>query len=230
MLARLHLVTDDDVLRAAGFAARAQEVLAAHGERVAVHLRGHGLSGAELFALAETMAFAADASATELLVNDRVDIALAAGADGVQLGRRSLPIPAARALLGADAWIGYSAHDAEEAGQSARDGADFVLLGPVYPTASHPDRPALGLDELRRAAETAGIPVLAIGGITPERVPDVLAAGAYGVAVLGGVWRTPDPAAAAAAYLAALERAAAGPAGPPPGPAPAGGEPGAARG
>ncbi|MFO7259849.1 MAG: thiamine phosphate synthase [bacterium] len=207
MLARLHLVTDDAVLRAADFRERAQAVLAAHGSALALHLRGHGVSGAELFELARDLAFGADGAGAELLVNDRVDVALAAGADGVQLGRRSLPIAAARALLGADAWIGYSAHGAEEAAQAAADGADFILVGTLYRTASHPEREPAGVERVREtvaALAPAEVPVIGIGGITPERVREVLAAGAYGVAVLGGVWHAADPVAAAADYIAAL--------------------------
>lgn len=210
MLARLHVVTDDAVLRASDFTERAQALLAAHGPALAIHLRGHGLPAAELFGLARDVAFAADAAAAELLVNDRVDVALAAGADGVQLGQRSLPVAAARAVLGADAWVGYSAHGAEEAAQAAADGADFVFVGAVYETASHPDRAPAGPGLVRETAVAlapAGVPVIAIGGITPERVREVLLEGAYGVAVLGGVWHTADPVAAAAEYLAALREA-----------------------
>ncbi len=207
MLARLHLVTDDAVLRAADFRERAQAVLVAHGPSLALHLRGHGLTGAELFELARDLGFAADAAGAEVLVNDRVDVALAGGVDGVQLGRRSLPIAAARALLGADAWIGYSAHDAAEAAQAAADGADFLVVGSLYRTASHPERAPAGTALVREtiaALAPAEVPVIGIGGITPERVSEVLAAGAYGVAVLGGVWHAADPVAATADYIAAL--------------------------
>jgi len=207
MLARLHLVTDDAVLRAADFRERAQAVLAAHGPALALHLRGHGLNGAELFELARDIGFGGDAAGAEVLVNDRVDVALAAGVDGVQLGYRSLPIAAARSLLGIDAWIGYSAHSATEAAQAAADGADFLFVGALYPTASHPERPPAGVQLVREtvaALAPAEVPVIGIGGITPARVREVLEAGAYGVAVLGGVWRAADPVAAAAEYLAAL--------------------------
>ncbi|HEX7089626.1 MAG TPA: thiamine phosphate synthase [Longimicrobiales bacterium] len=207
MLARLHLVTNDAVLRAADFGVRAQAVLAAHGPAIALHVRGHGLAAAELFAIVEDLAFAGDAAGAEILVNDRVDVALAAGTDGVQLGRRSLPVAAARDLLGADAWIGYSAHEAGEAAQAAADGADFILIGTVYETASHPGRAPAGTALVRAtvaAVAPAGVPVLAIGGVTPERVHELIEAGAYGVAALGGVWHTADPVAAAARYLAAL--------------------------
>lgn len=207
MLARLHLVTDDAVLRAADFRERAQAVLAEHGPSLALHLRGHGLTGAEMFELARDIAFGADAAGAEVLVNDRVDVALAAGVDGVQLGYRSLPIAAARGLLGIDAWIGYSAHSAAEAAQAAADGADFLFVGALYRTASHPERAPAGVQLVRETVAglaPAEVPVIGIGGITPERVGEVLAAGAYGIAVLGGVWHAADPVAATAEYIAAL--------------------------
>lgn len=205
MLPRLHLVTDDAVLRADDFAQRAQSVLAAHGERVAIQLRGHRLTGSALYTLAVDLAFAADAAGAPLLVNDRVDVALAAGADGVQLGRRSLPIAAARDLLGIDAWIGYSAHGGQEAARADAAGADFLLIGMIYPSASHPERRAGGVERIRRAVAATESPVLAIGGMTPERTREVRMAGAYGIAVLTGVWHAEDPAAAAARYLEMLD-------------------------
>ena len=203
-LPRLHLVTSDAVLTTAGFLDRAQALLERHGAAVAVHVRGHGLGGARLLAIARALAAAAPAM---LLVNDRLDVALAAGARaGAQIGARSLPVCAARALL-AGRWLGYSAHAAQEAQDAMADGADFVVLGTIFATASHPGRPAAGVSLVRQAASVA--PVLAIGGVTPERVRACLAAGAHGVAVLGGVWNRDDPADAAAAYLAALSDAAA---------------------
>jgi thiamine-phosphate diphosphorylase len=132
---------------------------------------------------------------------------MAVRAGGVQLGARSLPVTEARRLLGAGARIGYSAHGALEAAEAAVDGADFVLMGTIYGSASHPATRPAGIDGLRRCVERAGVPVVAIGGITPDRLTPVAAAGAAAAAVLGGVWRERDPVAAAAAYLAAAHRA-----------------------
>lgn len=200
----LHLVTDDRVVGAADFGETAQRVLAAHGEGIALHLRAHGLETRELFHLALELAFASAPAGARLLVNDRVDIALAAGADGVQLGRRSLPVDAARELLGADAWIGYSAHAAGEAESAAERGADFVLVGTIYASASHPERTPGGLGRLERTARRVDVPVIAIGGVTPSRVSEAVMAGARGVAVLSGVWDADDPVAAAGRYLEEL--------------------------
>jgi thiamine-phosphate diphosphorylase len=123
-------------------------------------------------------------------VNDRLDVALAVKAAGVQLGKASLPVNAAR-RLDAAWWIGRSVHDFAEADAAKAEGADYLLVGPVYPTATHPDRPPLGLDTLAQIA-TLGLPVIAIGGIGPGRVREVKAAGAYGVAAIRALWDAAD--------------------------------------
>ncbi|MEX2610078.1 MAG: thiamine phosphate synthase [Gemmatimonadota bacterium] len=199
---RLHVVTDDGVLAAPDFPARARRAMEAADGRAALHLRGHGTPVRRLLALAGALV-----DAGTLLVNDRLDVALAAGAAGVQLGRRGVPVAAARRVLGADALLGYSAHGPAEAAEAAADGTDFVLLGTIYGSASHPGATPAGPAALRAAVDACPVPVLAIGGITPERVAPVLAAGAHGVAVLGGVWAARDETAAVRAYLAALDDA-----------------------
>jgi len=201
-VARLHVVTDDGVLAAPDFPARARRVMAAADGRAALHLRGHATPVRRLLALTEALV---DTGA--VLVNDRLDVALAAGAAGVQLGRRGVPVAAARRVLGAAALLGYSAHGPAEAADAAGQGTDFVLLGTIYGSASHPGATPAGAAALRAAVEVCPVPVLAIGGVTPERVAPVLAAGAYGVAVLGGVWAALDEAYAVRAYLAALNDA-----------------------
>lgn len=198
-LPRLHLVTDGEVLLDEEFLPTASELLAEFGSRVALHLRAPGTWGAELYRAASRLGRA-------VLVNDRVDVALAADAAGVQLGRRSLPVPVARRLLGRGRRIGYSAHAVEEASRAASDGADFVVLGNIYRTRSHPGRKGRGTSFVREGGERVGVPTIAIGGVTPGRVAALLAAGAYGVAVLGGVWKTDvAPRVAVEEYLAALE-------------------------
>ncbi|MGH7476666.1 MAG: thiamine phosphate synthase, partial [Longimicrobiales bacterium] len=184
---RLHLVTDDGVLAEPDFVRRAREVLQVCGGDVALHLRGHATPARRLHALSEALRGA------RRIVNDRIDIVLASDAEGVQLGVRSLPIADARALLGAERLIGYSAHDPAEARTAAHAGADFVILGTVWPSASHPAALPSGpatLHDAVRAGDIGGriVPVLAIGGVTPVLVAEALAAGAHGVAVLAGVW------------------------------------------
>lgn len=204
MLPRLHLITDDNVLRSADFLATAREIVAAHGPRVAVHLRGHDLPGAVLYESARQLIHATNDAEAGFVVNDRIDVALCVGAEAVQLGLRSLPIPAARALFGEPARIGYSAHGASEGARAEVDGADFLLIGTLFDTPSHVGREPGGLKLVRGIAERVELPVFGIGGITPERVAPVIDAGAYGIAVLSGVWHARDPVQAAGEYLGAL--------------------------
>jgi thiamine-phosphate pyrophosphorylase len=119
-----------------------------------------------------------------VLVSDRVDLALGAGAAGVNLPEAGLGVAAARELLGPGPLVGRSVHSLEAAGAAAAEGADFVLLGPIFPTPTHPDSPGLGLELLARAASASAIPVLAIGGVDRERAARCLEAGAAGYAAI----------------------------------------------
>jgi thiamine-phosphate diphosphorylase len=192
------VITDDAVLARPQFGSAARAVLAAGGAGVALHLRGPTTPGRFLWRLAVDLAPEAAAGGW-LLVNDRVDVAATSGAHGVQLGRRSLPVADARALLGPEARIGASVHDAAEAADAGA--ADWLVVGTLFPSASHPGRPAAGVELIARVAAASRCPLVGIGGVTPERVADVRAAGAAGVAVLSGVWGHADPASAVARYL-----------------------------
>lgn len=132
-------------------------------------------------------------------------MALAAGADGVHLGQDDLPASAARAVAH-DLIIGVSTHGLEQARRAEADGADYVALGSIFPTGSKPSFELVGLDTLRLVRPHVRAPLVAIGGITPERVAPVLAAGADAVAVISAIGMAPDPGAAAAAFLAALRQ------------------------
>lgn len=196
----LHVVTDDGVLARPEFAARARDVLAAGGRDLALHLRGPRTGGRLLYELAADLASPAGEAGALLLVNDRVDVALAAGADGVHLGARGMRPRDARALLGEGRVVGLSVHAAAEA-EGLRPGeVDFLLVGTLYATPSHPGREGAGPGVLRDFAGT-GVPLVGIGGVTPERVGEVLRAGARGVAVLRAVWSAPDPAEAVRRFL-----------------------------
>jgi thiamine-phosphate pyrophosphorylase len=207
----LHLVTDDEVLARPGFLARAAEALEAGGERVALHLRGPRMEGARLFGLSTALVPLARAAGALLLVNDRLDVALAAQADGAQVGARGIHPADARRMLGAERWLGVSVHGRDEADAAAGGAPDLLLAGTLYPTASHPGRAGAGPALLASLADL-GVPRVAIGGITPERVGEVAAAGAAGVAVLRGVWEAERVGEAVEAYLAAWE-ASSGPGG-----------------
>jgi len=202
---RLHLVTDDAVLHRPDFQSVAAEVLEAGGERLAFHVRGPGCTGSRIHDMAEALAPMAESSGSRLLVNDRVDVALALGLHGVHLPQHSLPAGVARGLLGSDALIGVSTHDCSEVDEAAEGGADYVFVGAIFETASHPGAEARGLDAVTDAVEV-GLPVIAIGGVAGTNMADVLAAGAAGVAVIGGVWGAPHPRDAVIRYLDALDR------------------------
>lgn len=181
-LPRLHVVTADHVVRLSDLAARARAI--ARAGRPALHARAR-LDGKRLVAFAEALALAR----APLFVNDRADVARALDAQGLHLPAGGLPIAAARRLVG-DRWVGRSAHSPDEAKGAMEDGADYVFLGPIWQTTSHPDRAPLGLHAIGAAAPAR---VVAIGGITPERVRECMDAGAYGVAVLSAVWNAEDP-------------------------------------
>jgi thiamine-phosphate pyrophosphorylase len=142
------------------------------------------------------------------VIRDRVDVALAAAAFGVELGEKSLPAHRVRRFAGDRLCVGRSVHDQAGAARAAAEGADWLLYGHVYPTAAkreEPPRGLSGLNGLREAvAAAAPTPVLAIGGIDAERVSEVLAAGARGAAVIGAVARAADPVAAVRALVTAL--------------------------
>jgi len=174
----------------------------------AVQLREKDLEARDLLALADTLREATQRHGARLIVNDRADVALAAGADGVQRTHSSLPVSALRAITPGGFLVGASVHSEAEARGAASEGADFIVFGPVYDTASKRRYgPPQGLAALEAVARAVARPVLAVGGLTPDRVAEVLAAGAAGVAVIGAIYAAPRPADAAKAFLDALGRA-----------------------
>ena len=177
-----------------------------HGPGVALHLRGRQLTGRELHSRAVACRRVADVSGSLVMINDRVDVALAAGCGGVQAGARSLPVEDIRRLADGRLLIGGSVHSREEALAVVENGADFILAGTLYSTPSHPDVAPAGAARVRALA-ALGMPVIGIGGITATRVSEVVAAGAHGVAVIRAVWDAPNPTAAAAVLLEALDAA-----------------------
>ncbi len=202
-LPRIHAITDERVARRAGLDQVAAALARGGGAALAFHARGRALSGLEHYQLAVRLTACPPA---RLFVNDRLDVALAVPALGVQLGAGSLR-PADARTVGTDRewWIGCSVHDPTEA-RAARDAhAHYLVAGPVYHTASHPDaaRAPLGLEGLSEIV-ALGLPVIAIGGMTAERVPEVRDAGAYGVAAIRALWDAADPAGAARAMAGAF--------------------------
>jgi thiazole tautomerase (transcriptional regulator TenI) len=203
-LPRLHAVTDATVLDAPDFAIRAAAIAAA-GSAVALHARDRSAGGARLSQVTLRLLALARPPEAAVFVNARPDIAAATGAQGVQLATGDISPRDARFVFQAG-WIGRSVHSPEEAAQAVEEGADFLMVGSVYQSGSHPGRPGAGL-ELVRQTVRLGRPVIAIGGIDPARAVEVADAGAYGAAAIGALWRVPDSAAAALALLEPWGRA-----------------------
>jgi thiamine-phosphate pyrophosphorylase len=144
-----------------------------------------------------------------VVASRRLDLARGLGLDGVHLAADAVPVAEARAWLGADALIGYSAHDGAEARRAREDGADYATLSPIWPTESKPGAPARGTAWLARAAAEAGLPVLALGGVTAARAPEARRAGAHGVAAVSAIGAADDVESAARDFARALAEATA---------------------
>ncbi len=171
----------------------------------AVQLREKDLATRDLYDLAGKLLAMTRGAGAALLINDRVDVAMALATDGVHLTRRSLPPREARSLLGPEKLIGISCHSLAEVREAEDGGVDFVVLGPIFETPSKARfGPPLTTAILRQARATTSLPILAIGGINSLRVPEVMAAGADGVSVISAVMAAPDPGAAASQLLAAV--------------------------
>ena len=197
---RLVAITDDLRDGSSGLVARA--MAAVRGGSSMVQLRLKDASARELVEVAKMLVAALD---VPIVVNDRLDVALAAGAAGVHLGADDLPVSAARAVVPAGFIIGGSAGN--EAELSRVKGADYVGIGPVFGSASKLDAgPAIGIAELSRLAKLAAMPVVAVGGITSENASGLFAGGVGGVAVIRAIFADSDPEAAAARLAAAIGR------------------------
>jgi len=203
---RLYVVTDRH--EAAGRALEEIVAAAAQGGAGAIQLREKDLSARDLYALGARLQATLAPYGVPLLINDRLDVALALDAAGVHLAGHSLPTAVARRVLGAGKLLGVSTHSVEEACRAAEDGADFIVFGPVFTTPSKVAYgPPQGLQQLRTVARAVPIPVIAIGGIDHTNLPQVVQAGAYGVAMIRAVLAAPDPQKATQQLQAALAAA-----------------------
>jgi thiamine-phosphate pyrophosphorylase len=213
-LPEVHLITDRAL--APDLAARLDAALAGLPPgHVAVHLREKDLGGAALLSLARSLGRVCRARGALLLVNDRLDVALAAGANGVHLPAAGVPPAEARRLLGPAALVGVSCHSAAEVVRARDGGASFATFSPVWDTPSkRPFGPPVGLAALA-GATSLGLPLVALGGVTPANAAQAVAAGAAGVAAIRAWLEGSEPAARVAALLAAcLDRAGHGRYGP----------------
>lgn len=164
------------------------------GGATAVQLREKRATTREIFELGRLLHRISREADIPLIVNDRVDVALALNAEGVHVGQEDMPAPLARTLIGPDRILGVSAGSVEEARRAEEDGADYLGVGDVYGTPSKPDAGVpIGIEGIRQIAQAVTIPVVGIGGITVENVAPVIRAGAVGVAVISAVLGAPDP-------------------------------------
>lgn len=174
------------------------------GGATLVQLRDKSPSSAERLTLADAVVARVHAAGGRLIVNDRADVARLSRADGVHVGQDDLSVPDARAIVGPEAIVGVSTHDASQIDAAGQTSASYIAVGPVYDTRTKATGyDARGLALIARAAAT-GKPVVAIGGITLERAPDVIAAGAASVAVISDLLADADPAARVRSFLAIL--------------------------
>lgn len=199
----LYVVTDRQLT--GGRPLRLVVEAALRGGTRAFQLREKDLSPRELYPLALEMRQLTQAYGARLLINDRVDVALAVDADGVHLTTTSLPASIARRVLGPERLIGVSTHTLTEAHAAADEGADFLVFGPVFFTPSKAlyGEP-VGLDALRAVRAAVNVPILAIGGIKKANLDQVLAAGANGIAVISAIISADDPLMASQDLLATL--------------------------
>jgi len=161
------------------------------GARI-MQLRLKDAPGRDFLAAARAIADLCRIRGAILIVNDRVDIAILAGAHGVHLGQQDLPLEAARRIAGPDKVIGISTHTVEQARAAENGGADYIGFGPMYSGGLKNIAAGMGLDKLRAIRTAVRIPIVAIGGITEARVPETLAAGADAVAIITDVVNAPD--------------------------------------
>ena len=188
----LYLVTDRGMTQGRDLLWVLQQAL--DGGVKGIQLREKDLVGRELFFLAEAARKLTQRYHALLLINDRIDIALAMDADGVHLSTASIPIESARALLGRQQLLGASTHSLEEAQEAERSGADFVVFGPVYFTPSKASYGSpQGLAALKKVVEKLSLPIYAIGGIKPENIADTRRTGVRGVALISAVMSAADP-------------------------------------
>jgi thiamine-phosphate pyrophosphorylase len=203
-IGRLHILTDSELQHRWSHVDLARAALDGGADTIQ-YRRKHG---ATRLMLEEAVAIreACRRKKATLVVNDRVDVALFADADGVHLGNHDLPVPLARTLLGPARIIGASSELGDDTRVHRREGADYVGIGPIFATSSKPDAgPVVGLQGLARAVRETDLPLIAIGGITAENLAEVLATGVHGVAVLGAVCLADDPAAVVARMRALVE-------------------------
>lgn len=186
----IYLVTDDGCLQGRALIDCVRKAL--EGGVTLVQYRAKTAASAEMYAEALQLKALCDSFKVPLIINDRLDIAMAVGAAGVHLGQDDLPCAAARKILGKDYLIGVSAHNPAEAKAALQSGADYLGCGAVFGTATKADVKKLGTEGLAAICKAKGLPVVGIGGVTADNYREVRAAGADGAAIVSGILAQPD--------------------------------------
>lgn len=182
----LYLVTDRGILQGRDLIAAVEEAIA--GGVTLVQLREKNVSSLDFYNIALKLKKTTQSHGVPLIINDRLDIALAVDADGLHVGQEDLPVREARRLLGEDKLLGYSVTTVEEALFGQQNGADYLGAGPVYPTGSKADAaPPIGIDTLKSIKEKVSIPVVAIGGIGAANIKEIKGSGVDGVSVISAI-------------------------------------------
>lgn len=196
----MHAVTSDEIMLRPGFLRKALGVMRVLGAKGAIHIRSQLLDSPTLFSLTLALLEVHEQTGCWCIVNDRVDIALACGVQGVQLNHKSIVVRDVQTIAPA-LLIGASVHSPDEAKDAEEAGADWCVAGHVFETPSHPGEPRRESTFINEVVAAVSFPVIAIGGIRPEHVRSVVHRGAYGIAAIRGIWDDENSELAASRYL-----------------------------
>ena len=196
----VHAVTNDEIMLRPGFIRKAMAVMRVLGDKGAIHIRSQLLDTLTLFSLTLALLELHEQTKCWCIVNDRVDIALACGVQGVQLTHKSIAVPDVR-TIGPAGRIGASVHSPDEARDAEQAGAEWCVAGNVFETPSHPGMPRRETTFINDVVAVVSFPVIAIGGIRPEHVRSLVHRGAHGVAAIRGIWNDENSELAASRYL-----------------------------
>ena len=199
----IHAITSDEIMLRPGFLRKAKGVMTVLGDKGAIHVRSQLLDSPTLFGITLDLLLLHAETKCWCIVNDRVDIALAAGAHGVQLTAKSLALSDVHRIAPA-LRVGASVHSPEEGAEAEKDGAEWCVAGHVFETPSHPGEPRRESSFVNELVAAVTIPVIAIGGVRPEHVKMLVHKGAHGVAAIRGIWEDENSELAASRYLSQI--------------------------